>query len=63
METRGDDGEWKYFLLLGIVSNLPPDVKEALREELLRIQHDPTEDELHSEVDETAADLLRTMRP
>ena len=54
----GDDEEWKYFVIHGLVKNLTPDVAGVLRPSVLRMAHHPTDGEKVAGVDEAARDVL-----
>ncbi|GIP20618.1 DUF5071 domain-containing protein [Paenibacillus sp. J22TS3] len=57
-----NDGQWKYFLLEGLVNRLPNSILIQLREDLIRIINDPTKDEELEELGNTAANLLNKIR-
>lgn len=54
----GDDEEWKYFILSGLVKNLKPEVAELLRPSVIRMARDPDVMEKAAEVDKVACDVL-----
>lgn len=55
---RTNDGDWKYFLLIGLVRDLPKETISELRQELFDIAHSPSESDKASELDETASEIL-----
>lgn len=53
-----NDGEWKYFMLHGLVSRLPKHILKELRPDLIRMKDFPTKDEIVSEIDDIVTELL-----
>ena len=55
---QSDDDVWKYWLLEALVIHLKTEVREALRDDVLRIINQPTQGERDEEVVDAARDLL-----
>lgn len=55
---NSDDGQWKYFLLKGLLKELPKDVLLEVTPELLRLAMNPTDKDMEEEVDELAEEIL-----
>lgn len=53
-----DDGMWKYWTIELVVANLSPDISAEIRDELVRLASEPTEDDLECEADQAAAYAL-----
>jgi hypothetical protein len=54
-----NDGDWKFFVLTGLVRELSTEAIAELEQELFEIANNPTESEKASGVDEIAKELLR----
>ncbi|THF78463.1 DUF5071 domain-containing protein [Cohnella fermenti] len=53
------DGQWKYFLLYGLIKRLPDEVLVELKEDLERMLYYPTRDEIDEELDDILKKLLQ----
>lgn len=53
-----NDGDWKYFVLSGLVSQLSRETIEELKQELSTIAYYPSESDKASEVDDIAKEIL-----
>ncbi|MFD1177845.1 DUF5071 domain-containing protein [Paenibacillus puldeungensis] len=53
-----NDGEWKYFILHGLVSRLPKHIIKELKPDLIRMKDFPTKDEIVSEINDIVTELL-----
>jgi hypothetical protein len=56
-----NDGQWKYFVLSGLVNRLPLQILTEIRPDLMRIKNSPTRDEKLEELDELADELLKKL--
>jgi hypothetical protein len=52
-----NEGDWKYFLLNGLISKLPDHILETLKPDLERIKNNPTNDEKYSELNDIVEEL------
>ena len=68
----GDDAIWKYWVIIAVLADSPPEVVEALRPELQRIVEDPTAREVEEEAPRSlrppsivlvTTDRVPTLRP
>jgi hypothetical protein len=53
-----DDYSWQWFVIVILVSELPPPVANQLRTDLERLANNPTSAERQNEIDEVARDVL-----
>jgi hypothetical protein len=56
-----NDGDWKYFLLNGLIGKLPDHILETLKPDLERIKNNPTNDEKYSELNDIVEELLERL--
>jgi hypothetical protein len=54
----GDDAIWKYWIIVAVLADAPPDVLQALRPELERLVSAPTAREVEEEIPEPARAAL-----
>lgn len=53
------DDQWKHWMIMTVVPQLPPEVQVALQPDIARIAQHPTEGELTEEVSTEAAEYLQ----
>ncbi|MCL2353445.1 MAG: DUF5071 domain-containing protein [Defluviitaleaceae bacterium] len=52
------DDDWKWFIITGLIPELPRESQRSLMGDLRRIINNPTEGEIHSEVPEVASSFV-----
>lgn len=55
---KGDDQNWKYYLLSGLMLRCQPVVREHCMDEVVRIINSPSAEEINEEVDMVAKDVM-----
>ncbi|MDT9719781.1 DUF5071 domain-containing protein [Paenibacillus sp. ClWae2A] len=59
---RTQDPQWEYFILVGLIDQLPISHLSMLKTDLVRILESPTHDEILEELDEVILELLEKIR-